>query len=268
VADLRNLAAALKRSEADKWFPASYSDDPATRLRQRQEACKAFIFGPIRTTDAQERVLDPRKQIPRMPYLETMVDALVAEPDLLIPKMRRMIQTLTCEAYLVWRILERPGTWIAVVHATLEDGIRHVEEDIKDVMWASLPQFLTAPFTLGATKGQLRLTLRGNPKTGINDIHDSWIIPYPTGAKQLRSFGHAVIFWDEFSTHPGAKQASKGILPTLIGRTQERGQLIRMGTVNPDTASGRYFKELYEPQNFRRARSVARYGAEIGELER
>jgi hypothetical protein len=147
------------------------------------------------------------------------------------------------------------------------DGQRHVEEDIKQVMWEKLPATLTSQFVIAQSKGQLKLTHRIDPRTGDPMLWDSWMIPYPTGAKQLRSFGHAVIFWDEFSTHPGAKQASKGILPTLVGRTLDRGQLIRMGTVNPDTASGRYFKELYEPHNFRRARMVARYGAEIEEMQ-
>ena len=263
----RRAAAVLARSREmlqGTWFPKSYSADEEEKLLQRQTACKEFVFGPLRTLDAQERTIHPIKPIPRLPYLETWIDGLVREPDVINPKVRRMIKTLSAEGYLLWRIIERPGTYVAMVHASMEDGVRHVEEDIKDVMWGCLPPWLKDQFNVEPAKGQLRLSHR--MVGGKWQLWDSWIVPYPTGARQLRSFGHGIVFWDEFSTHPKAESASKGIVPTLFGRTHDRGQMIRMGTVNPDTASGRYFKKLYEYENYRRARMIARFGAEIAEV--
>lgn len=273
--DLLSLQRATELANQKNWFPPTHYDQKLSQwvvkypessqdtLALRQTLCKNFIFGPLRTTDAQERKTNPVKPVPRIPYLEVWIDGLVREPDVIGAKIRRMIQTLTCEGYLEWRVAERPGTYIAVVHAALEDGQRHVEEDIKGVMWEQLPLSFREQFVVAEAKGQLRLTHRYCLETGNPYPWDSWIVPYPTGARALRSFGHAVIFWDEFSTHPGAEKAFRGIMATRVGQTLDIGQLILLGTVNPDTASGRYFKKLYETENFRRARMVARYGAEI-----
>lgn len=267
--DLSSVGRAAFRNDVEKWFPPRYSSDPDVMRAERQEALKAFMFGPYRTEDVQERRagIDPVKAIPRIPYLECFADVLIAEPNLIVPKVRRMIQTLFCEGYELWRALERPSFKGAVVHANMDDGEKHIEQDIKDVAWRSLPKDLTDQFVLADALGKFMLVERRVTTKAGGVAYKPWrsqIIAFPATSRELRGWGASSILWDEFSTHPGAHKACKAILPTLFGRTMDRGQLIRMGTVNPDTASGRYFMELYERENFRRARMVAKYGVEFG----
>jgi len=208
----------------------------------------------------QEREVNPIKQVPRLPYLECFVDVLIRETNLIVPKVRRMIQTLTVEGYELWRVLEKPSTKVALVQASGTDGEKHVEDDIKNTMFANLPKDLQGIYQIADGFGSFKVVEKKVEGRWIP--WKSQIIAAPVNSRELIGWGASSIFWDEFCTHPAARRACKAIVPTLFGRTLDRGQLIRMGTVNPDTGSGKYFMELYERDNLKRARMSAKYGVE------
>lgn len=258
------------RANIEAWFPPAYSEYPPKKLQQRQHACKEFIFGPLRTEDVQERNADPIKQVPRMPYLEVLVDALIREHNLIIPKVRRMIQTLTIEGYELWRVLERKSTKVALVQASGADGEKHVEEDIKLTMFYSLPADIKDQFKIAEGYGQFKVEEKRESRVSGKATWKPWrsqILATPINSRELIGWGASSIFMDEFCSHPGARKACKMIIPTLFGRTLDKGQMIRQGTVDPDTASGRYFMELYERHNLKRARMAAKYGIEFTDGE-
>lgn len=268
--NLKSLVSATDdahRRGFEEWFPPEYSRSEPKRMRQRQEALKAFVFGPLRTHDITDEE-NPIKPVPRMPYLEHLMDCEIRESNLIVPKVRRMIQTLSTEGRCMWGALEYPLQKIVIINQSEADGARHVEEDIKNVMYVSLPADVTDQFNVADAVGKFKLVEKR--QTSISGAPrwipwNSWIQAFPATARQLRGEGASGIFWDEFATHPNTRASCKAILPVLFGRTKKRNWMIRMGTVNPDTASGRHFMELYERDNFKRARMTARYGVQYAD---
>lgn len=253
----------------ERWFPAKYSLDDEERLEERQFACKEFTFGPVRTKDAQERRTTKIKQIPRIEYLEHWIEALVRESDVINPKVRRQIITLSTEnGYGLWRAMEAANTDVVILFNNLKDGERHIDEDIVDVAWKNLPEFLRKQYVVSAATGGLWITHRRlrDEKTGEPywAPWDSAILPYASGASHGRGHSPSVVIWDEFSTHPRARQAMTALRFSLIGRGKgDIGQIVTIGTVNPGTSSGRYFRERYGQEDFRRCRMAAKYGIEV-----
>lgn len=261
---LGKLTALSAEKGIAEWFPPEYSQIPEIRAAQRVKAAQSFVFGPLRTEDVQEHSGNPIKSVPRLPYMEKLVEFHMTVEDLIVPKVRRMIMTLGFQGGSMWKVLERPSKKIAFVYNDLEQGEDMIDANIRAVMWDSMPDELKLIFNIGDKSGIFQVV-----EKRINGLWKPWrseIKPFPAKPKDLRGYG-GDIFWDEFSTHPDARECAKAISPARVGRSKFKGQRVLLGTVNPMTPSGRYFMELYEHHNLKRARMMAKYGLELPEKE-
>ena len=229
------LALAGQRAAMARYFPPEAWANQDERLAMEVPAIEAFAREVVRTVDEK----DPQTPIKPLPidelqYLRIFIYLFVRERLLMVPKSRQILITWITFICILWRLMKYPYQKWALVPKKAQDGIAHIEDRIKNVLWNYLPRWLTSQYSVAAVKGTFHIThFRGQP-------WNSWLTVYPQGADQLRQFTHSGIFGDEVAFQRLFRQWWKAAVPTIGGRRGHAGQVVLVSSAS----KGSYFEEL------------------------
>lgn len=160
--------------------------------------------------------------------------------------------------YALWRVMKDPGQIVGLVQKKSDDGARHIEERLKQVMWWHLPPWLKALYTVAPIKGTFNLTHA--TVRGRLEPWGSYMTAYPKGAEQLRSFVHSLLIGDEVCFQPDHEAWWTAAVPTIQARGRHRGQVIQMSSAAPDS----FFEKQCADKNPARLRRAVRLARESG----
>lgn len=203
----------------------------------RPGGLEAFCWEACRTKDEHDTV-SPIKPLPDLEFLRLFFRLVQSERVLFVAKSRQVFVSWATFVYMLWRVLAAPHQSIALIPKKQEDGQNHVEDRLKHTLWANLPEWLRARYTIAAIKGGFNVTHRDGEPWG------SFVVVYPQGAEQLRSYTHSVIVGDEVAHQRGHQAWWRAAIPTVQERGGKAGQIIQISSAR----RGSYFEKQLGPK--------------------
>ena len=218
-----------------RWFPVTAGCSDEERKALEVPALRAFCAQGCRTVDEHDPD-EPIKALPldELQYLIIFMWLFATERLYMIPKSRQIMITWIAFICILWRLMKNPFQKWALVPKKKDDGMAHIEDRIKNVLWWNLPKWLTSQYTIARIKGTFHIThFRGQP-------WNSWLTVYPQGADQLRQFTHSGVFGDEVAFQRLMRDWWKAAMPTVGGRKGKHGQVVLVSSAR----KGAYFEKL------------------------
>lgn len=194
----------------------------------RPGGLEAFCWEACRTRDEHDAE-HSIKPLPDLDFLHLFFRLCQSERWLNVAKSRQVFMTWATYVYALWRILARPNQAIALIPKKQADGERHVEGRIKETLWFYLPEWLKRQYTIAPIKGTFHVTSRLDFDRKLVPW-SSFLVVYPQGAEQLRSFTHSVVIGDEVAHQRGHAEWWRAAVPTVQTRAGRGGQIIQLSS--------------------------------------
>lgn len=208
------------------------NEETLLRYSQYRDDPWLFLTECCFTQDAVD-LENPVKLYPNYPYLKFMVRLWQRTKLLLIPKSRRMTQSWTFLALILWDVIfHKNRTW-AVVSKKEDDSMELVHRI--EFMFSRIPPDKIPAALLPSIKGGRMLKSPPKIEFDFGNGETSYVSGFPMGADQLRQFTFSGILGDEAAFWPDAEEFYTGSRPTILGG----GRMILISSRSPG-----FFKRL------------------------
>lgn len=186
---------------------------------------------------------NPIKLYPDYPYLQFMVRLWQKERKIAVPKSRRLTQSWTFLALILWDCIFHKGREWAAVSKKEDDSaelVSRIEFMFNKIPPDKIPKALLPKIEGGKMK-------KSPPKITFDfgDGLTSYCAGFPMGADQLRQFTFSGIFGDECAFWPDAEEFYTGAKPTTDGG----GRMILVSSRSPGFFKRIVFDQLNNKSN-------------------
>lgn len=176
-----------------------------------------FIKTHLKTMDEVDEA-DPFKPFPDLPYLAWLVDFLLTERVLLVPKSRRVLVTWLVAGYCLWDCQFREGRAVALMNEDFAKAKKMIA--MHSQLYHSQPAWLKSRFPMKESLEKMEFPTRRSSLTAFEQGEN---------VGRMHAFSRIWIDEAQDQRHPGATY--KSMMATTRGRTQfVGGQVVYTGT--------------------------------------